>query len=168
MLRIIQTNDPFDDYKVTKLYKDCKCFGKRGDFITNNRKKIQQKSPARFMYREKKLILIVFGRGVYVDENTSQPANVRGDRFWRAASALQQAAKTSKSQKDFCSLETILLVIINVPSLLAELVGGHACDFFEHLAVVALILKAAHTADFREGGDTCQQEGFALLHTQLI
>ena len=65
-------------------------------------------------------------------------------------------------------LESVLLIIINMPSLFAELVGGHACDFFEHLTVVALILKAAHTADFREGGNPCQQEGFALLHTQLI
>ena len=33
----------------------------------------------------------VFGRGVYVDENTSRPANVRTDRLWRAVSALPRA-----------------------------------------------------------------------------
>jgi hypothetical protein len=36
----------------------------------------------------------IFGRGVYVDENTSHPANVRIGRLRRTMSALQQGAKS--------------------------------------------------------------------------
>ena len=51
-----------------------------------------QKSLAEFAAISGEDVSIIFGRGVYVDENTSRPANVRVDRYQRVTSALQQGA----------------------------------------------------------------------------
>jgi hypothetical protein len=49
--------------------------------------------PQGFAVIAAKWMEFIFGRGVYVDENTSRPANVRVGRCWRTTSALQQGAK---------------------------------------------------------------------------
>ena len=51
-----------------------------------------QKSLAEFAAISGEDFSIIFGRGVYVDENTSRPANVRIGRCWRTMSALRQGA----------------------------------------------------------------------------
>ena len=51
-----------------------------------------QKSLAEFAAISGEDVSIIFGRGVYVDENTSRPANVRIGRCWRTMRALRQGA----------------------------------------------------------------------------
>ena len=75
-----------------------------------------QKSLAEFAAISGEDVSIIFGRGVYVDENTSRPANVRIGRCWRTMSALRQGANfLSKNPQVFRqsqSTETDLVSVL--------------------------------------------------------
>ena len=61
-----------------------------------------EKASQNFFAKAKKQNQIIFGRGVYVDKNTSQAASVRVVRFKRTRSARSGLQKTGgKARRDF-------------------------------------------------------------------
>ena len=71
------------------------CKKRLARFVRASRQLVEKVSQS-FAAAAAKKSEIVFSGGVYVGENSSQPANVRIVRLQRTKSALQQAASSSK------------------------------------------------------------------------